>query len=122
MSDGVLAIVVPDARLHDLVGRVRNLFGISDPFWIERPKSFLSRSKLPDHLCSFQPGTITSLLRRCGFQIIAIENAPVVFNSTLRRSAAKLLVFWMSRALHFFTFRRLLVGYSTLVFARKVLG
>jgi len=119
-SDGVLAIVVPDARFHDIVGRVRRLFGIPDPFWIERPKSFLSGFKLPDHLCSFQPDSITSLLRRCGFQVVAIQNAPVVFNLTLRRTAAKLLVFWMSRALHFFTFRRLLVGYSTLVLARKV--
>jgi SAM-dependent methyltransferase len=119
-SDGVVAIVVPDARFHDMVGRLRRSLGISDPFWIEQPKSFLSGFKLPDHLCSFQPKTIASLLRRCGFQVTAIGNAPVVFNATLHRDLAKLLVVWASQALHHLTFKRVLVGYSTLVLARRV--
>jgi hypothetical protein len=118
--DGVLAIVVPDARFHDLVGRLRCFLGVSDPYWIEQPKSFLSGFKLPDHLCSFQPRTIASLVRRCGFRVVTIESAPVVFNAELGRNAAKLLMFWASRALHFFTCRRVVIGYSTLVLARKV--
>jgi SAM-dependent methyltransferase len=119
-SDGVMAIVVPDARFHDLVGRLRRLAGVSDPYRIEQPKSFLSGFKLPDHLCSFQPRTITTLVRRCGLRVVAIESAPVVLNPGLYRSAAKLLLFWMSQALHHLTFRRILVGYSTLVLAQKV--
>ena len=119
--DGVLAIVVPDARFHDLVGRMRRFAGIPDPYWIEQPKSFLSGFKLPDHLCSFQPRTVSALLQRCAFQVVSIENAPVVFNSTLR-SLGKLLVFWFSQGLHYLTFRRVLVGYSTLVLARKESG
>jgi len=118
--DGVLAIVVPDARFHDWAGRLRRLVGFSDPYWIEQPKSFLSGFKLPDHLCAFQPSTIASLLRGCGFRVIAIENAPVVFNAELRRNVAKLLMFWTSWALDFFTYRRVLIGYSTLVLAQKV--
>lgn len=118
--DGVLAIVVPDARFHDVVARLRRFAGLSDPYWIEQPKGALSGFKLPDHLCSFQPNTIALLLRRCGFRVVAIENAPVVFNPALHRSAAKLLVFWMSQAIHYGTLRRVLVGYSTLVLAQRV--
>jgi SAM-dependent methyltransferase len=119
-SDGVMAIVVPDARFHDLVGRLRRFAGVSDPYWIEQPNSFLSGFKLPDHLCSFQPNTITALVRRCGFRVVLIENAPVVLNPGLHRSAAKLLLFWTSQALHRVSLRRILVGYSTLVLAQKV--
>lgn len=119
-SDGVLAIVVPDARFHDWVGRLRRLAGVSDPYGIERPEGFLSGFKLPDHLCSFKPSTIAALLERSKFRIVAMETAPVVINPGLHRSFAKLIVFWMSQALHFLTFRRVLVGYSTLVLAKKV--
>jgi len=117
--DGVLAVVVPDARFHDLIGRFRHMLRIADPFYIERPDSFLSGFKLPDHLSSFQPNTISSLLRHCGFRVVAIENAPVVFNPSLCRNLAKLLVFWTSQALQCVTFGRVLVGYSTLVLAQR---
>jgi SAM-dependent methyltransferase len=117
--DGILAVVVPDARFHDTVGRVRRLFGIRDPYWIQRPNAFLSGFKLPDHLCSFQPDTIAALLRRCGYQVVLVRNAPVVYNSTFTRTAAKLLLAWFSQAVHILTFRRVLFGYSTLVVAQK---
>jgi SAM-dependent methyltransferase len=117
--EGVLAVVVPDARFHDLIGRFRRLLHIPDPFYIERPDSFLSGFKLPDHLSSFQPSTISSLLHHCGFSVVAIENAPVVLNPSVYRNFAKLLVFWTSRALQHVTFGRILVGYSTLVLAQK---
>jgi 2-polyprenyl-3-methyl-5-hydroxy-6-metoxy-1,4-benzoquinol methylase len=118
-SDGVLAIVVPDARFHDWVGRIRRFAGISDPFWIEQPKSFLSGFKLPDHLCSFQPATIAALLERSKFQVTTMRAAPVVINPGINRSFAKLMVYWVSKALHVATFRRVLVGYSTMVLATK---
>jgi SAM-dependent methyltransferase len=117
--DGVLAIVIPDARFHDWVGRVRRFAGVSDPYWVEQPKAFLSGFKLPDHLCSFQPRTIAALLQRAKFSVVAMETAPVVMNPGAYRNFAKLAMFWMSRALHYLTFRRVLVGYSTLVLAKK---
>jgi SAM-dependent methyltransferase len=117
--DGILAVVVPDARFHDWVGRVRRFVGFADPYGIERPKGFLSGFKLPDHLCSFQPTTIAALLHRSEFRVVAMETAPVIMNPGLNRSLAKLMIFWISRALHFATFRRVLIGYSTLVLARK---
>jgi SAM-dependent methyltransferase len=118
--NGVLAIVVPDARFHDLLGRLRRSAGFPDPYWLERPNSFLSGFKLPDHLCSFHPETITSLLRRCGLRVVRIENAPIVFNPSFPRNFAKLAVRWIGQALHYLTFQRFLVGYSTLVLARKL--
>jgi SAM-dependent methyltransferase len=117
--DGVLAVVVPDARFHDIAGRVRKLFGARDPYWIEYDP-FLSGFRVPDHLCSFQPRTIASLLRRCGFRVVNIENAPVIFNASFLRDAAKWFVFGISQALYYLTFRQVLVGYSTLVLAQKI--
>jgi SAM-dependent methyltransferase len=121
-SDGVLAVVVPDARFHDLVGRLRGRLGVADPYWIEQPKSVLSGFKLPDHLCSFQPATLAALLRRCGLRVVALQNAPIVFNADLKRNLGKLLVRWASQTLYYLSFRRVVVGYSTLVLAQKVSG
>jgi SAM-dependent methyltransferase len=83
--DGLLAIVVADARFHDLLGRLRRHVGLQDAYWLEQPLSFLSGFKLSDHLCSFQARTIASLLQRCGFRVVAFRNAPLVFNSHLHR-------------------------------------
>ena len=117
--DGVLAVVVPDARFHDAIGRFRRFLGVPDPYLIEQPTNLLSGFKLPDHLCSFQPETVTSLLRRCGFRVVRIENAPVIFNPSFPRNLVKVVVRWIGQALHYLTFQRFLVGYSTLLLARK---
>lgn len=117
--NGVIAIVVPDARFHDFLGRLRRGIGFADPYWLNRPTSFLSGFKLPDHLCSFQPRTIKSLLQKCGFHVVALQNAPVVFNARFGRDFSKLLLRWASQVFYYLTFRQLLVGYSTLLLARK---
>lgn len=119
-SDGVLAIVVPDARFHDLVGRLRRRLKFTDPYWIEQPGGILSGFKLPDHLCSFQPATLAALLKRCGFQAVDIRNAPIVLNAQLKRNLGKLLVRWASQVVYYLSFRRVVVGYSTFVLAETV--
>jgi SAM-dependent methyltransferase len=119
--DGIVAIVVPDARFHDLVGRVRKMVGIADPYWLENAP-FLSGFRVPDHLCSFQPRTISVLLRRAGYTVIQMRNAPVVFNPPFYRDAAKRFVFGTSQMLYYLTMRRVLIGYSTLVLAQKGRG
>lgn len=118
-SDGMLAVAVPDARFHDLVGRLRRRLGVPDPYWIEQPKSVLSGFKLPDHLCSFQPSTLSALLRRCGFRVVALQNAPIVLNADHKRNMVKLLVRWASQTVYYLSFQRVVVGYSTLVLAQK---
>lgn len=118
-SDGVLAVAVPDARFHDLVGRLRRRLGVADPYWIEQSKSVLSGFKLPDHLCSFQPATLSALLRRCGFRVVALQNAPIVLNADLKRNLVKLLLRWASQTVYYLSFQRVVVGYSTLVLAQK---
>lgn len=116
--DGIVAIVVPDARFHDIVGRARKLVGTADPYWLENAP-FLSGFRVPDHLCSFQPRTIAALLRRAGYKVIKLQNAPVVFNPPFYRDAAKWFVFTMSQVLYYMTFGRVLVGYSTLILAQR---
>jgi SAM-dependent methyltransferase len=117
--NGIVAIVVPDARFHDIVGRARKIVGIADPYWLENAP-FLSGFRVPDHLSSFQPRTISAVLRRAGYKVIKLQNAPVVFNPPFYRDAAKWFVFGVSRALYYLTFGRVLVGYSTLVLAQKL--
>jgi SAM-dependent methyltransferase len=119
VPDGLLALVVPDARFHDLLGRLRRFAGCKDAYWLERPKSFLSGFKLPDHMCSFQPRTIASLLQRCGYRVVGLGNAPVVLNPHFHRNAGKFLVRWVSQLVHHLTFQRVLVGYSTLLLAQR---
>ena len=110
---------MPDARFHDLLGRLRRALGLKNPYWLEQSGSVLAGFKLPDHLCSFQPRTIAALLEHCGFRLVALQNAPLIFNAGLQRNLGKMLVRWTSQALHDCTFGRVLVGYSTLALARK---
>lgn len=119
-ADGILTIVVPDARFHDLVGRMRRRVGVSNPYLIEQPNSILSGFKLPDHLCSFKPASLASLLRRCDFSVIALQNAPIVLNADLKRNLGKLLVRCTAQIIHNLTFRRVLIGFSTLAVAQKI--
>jgi SAM-dependent methyltransferase len=116
--DALLAVVVPDARFHALLGGARQVLRISDPYWLEKSKGFLSGFKLPDHLSSFGPDTISLLLQRCGFRVVALRNAPVVWNGQLHRNAAKLLMQSVFGALQYLTLGRFLFGYSTLALAR----
>lgn len=118
-SGGTLAIVVPDARFHDLIGRARQCLRIADPYWIEQSESRLSGFKLPDHLCSFQPSTLAALLRRCGFEIITLENAPVVLNPNWKRNVIKYLVRGAGQLLYHATSHRVVIGYSTLALATR---
>ncbi len=120
--DGLLIVVVPDARFHALLGGIRRRLGASDPYWLEQPKGFLSGFKFPDHLCSFQPRTISLLLQRCGFRVKSIGNAPVVFNPQFYRNFGKLLVRSVFNTLHHLTLGRVLFGYSTLVVAQEQSG
>ncbi|MGD0962725.1 MAG: class I SAM-dependent methyltransferase [Candidatus Acidiferrales bacterium] len=119
-DNAFLAVVVPDARFHDYVGKLRRRLGKSDPYWLEQPESVLSGFKLPDHLSSFQPGTISLLLGSCGFEIQRIENAPVVLNPRFYRNLLKAGVRSFGQMAYYASFRRLIFGYSTLVLARKV--
>jgi SAM-dependent methyltransferase len=116
---GFLVVVVPDARFHAVVGGIRRRMGTRDPYWLEDPLGHLSGFKLPDHLCSFQPRTISLLLQRCGFAIKSMRNAPVVLNAQFHRNLAKLVVFFLSHGLQSLTMGKFLLGYSTLIVAQK---
>jgi SAM-dependent methyltransferase len=117
---GILAVVVPDARLHIIIGEVRKRLGASDPFWMNTQRHPLVGFDPPIHLCSFEPGTVVRLIERCGFQVLRVRNAPVVFNEAGWKNAAKLAARAFSEVLYRGTFGKVVFGYSTLVMARKV--
>ena len=118
-ADGILVVVVPDARFHAVVGQTRRWLGFSDPFWMETERHPLVGFDPPHHLCSFEPRTIRLLLERCGFRGAYALNAPEIFNQDRWKNAAKVMVRSFSQILHGLSFGRLLFGYSTLVVARK---
>jgi len=116
---GILVIVVPDAHLHALVGETRRRLGFKDPFWMDTFRHPLVAFDPPHHLCSFEPSTISEFVVRCGFKPIYIRNAPVVFNDDSWKNAAKLFLRAFSESLYWATFRRVILGYSTLIVCQK---
>jgi len=117
-QNALLVVVVPDARFHDYVGKLRAFLGKPDPYWLEPPKGALSGFKLPDHLSSFQPQTIAALLRRCNFEILRIENAPIVLNPGVYRNFSKIFVRSLGQLMYHLSLHRFVFGYSTLAIAR----
>jgi len=118
-SGGIVVIVVPDARLHALLGQVRRRLGFEDPFWMETERHPLVGFDPPHHLCSFEPKTLSQLIKRCGFEPIYLANAPVIFNDDRWKNVAKTVLHAISEAIYWLTFRRLILGYSTLLVALK---
>jgi SAM-dependent methyltransferase len=120
VDGGLIVIVVPDARLHALIGQTRRKLGFSDPFWMNPESHPLVGIDPPQHLCSFEPRTIELLVRCCGFQTLALRNAPVMVNQATWKNVAKKVLHACSEVLYFASFRRLVLGYSTLIAAQKV--
>lgn len=118
-SGGILVLVVPDARLHALVGETRRRLGFKDPFWMNAARHPLVGFDPPHHLCSFDPKTVSQLVNRCGFETIDLRNAPAVFNKDRWKNLAKRVLYSSFEALYWLTFRQLVMGYSTLLVARK---
>ncbi len=118
-SGGILVIVVPDARLHALVGETRKRFGFGDPFWMETPRKPLVGFDPPLHLCSFEPKTLSKLISRCGFEPVYLRNAPLIFNDDHWKNVAKRVLHVGTECIYWLAFRHVVVGYSTLLVARK---
>jgi SAM-dependent methyltransferase len=117
---GILVVVVPDARLHALIGETRYRFGFTDPFWMESERKPLVGFDPPLHLCSFEPRTISQLVKGCGFEPIYLRNAPLIFNEDKWKNVAKRFLHTFTESIYWLSFRRITVGYSTLIVARKV--
>jgi hypothetical protein len=73
----------------------------------------------PAHLCSFEPRTISQLVEKCGFEILALRNAPVILNQDLWKNAAKTFLHAGSELLYLASFGAAVLGYSTILAARK---
>lgn len=115
----IVAVVVPDARFHAVIGTVRKWMGASDPYWLQRPHAVLAGFKLPDHMCCFQPRTLAALFRRCGYRVEYLQNAPIVSNPQWRRNLAKCMMRSLSQLLYYLSLRQLVFGYSTMLIASR---
>jgi SAM-dependent methyltransferase len=121
MSDnGILVIVVPDARLHAAVGEARRRLGFSDPFLMDREKHPLVGFDPPPHLCSFEPRTIQLLLQECRFRTLLLKNAPIIFNQDTWKNIAKTALHAFAELAYQLSSRRFVVGYSTLIVGEKL--
>jgi SAM-dependent methyltransferase len=118
-SEGILVVVVPDARLHGLLGETRRRLGFRDPFWMETERHPLVGFDPPHHLTSFEPRTLSKMVARCGFEPVGVRNAPVVFNDERWKNLAKTVLHACSETLYWMSFQRLVLGYSTQIVARK---
>lgn len=118
VDGGLVIIVVPDARFHAVLGSARWKLGFSDPYWMNQ--RLLVGFDPPQHLCSFEPRTITLLLERCGYRKVALRNAPVISRGSVGRVAVKKVVRAFSELFRYLSFGQLVVGYSTVMVARKV--
>jgi SAM-dependent methyltransferase len=120
VEGGLLILAVPDARLHALIGRTRQKLGFPDPFWMNPRKHPLVGFDPPAHLCSFEPKTISQLAEKCGFQTFAVRNAPVIINQDVWKNVAKTVLHSLSECLYLASLGRVVLGYSTMLAARKV--
>jgi SAM-dependent methyltransferase len=119
LPSGILALVVPDARFHAAIGEFRKRLGVSDPYWMRTERHPLVGFDPPHHLCSFAPRTIRRLIESCRFRVLAVRNAPIVFNQDRWKNVAKLVVRGFSEAVCRASFGRAVFGYSTMVIAQK---
>jgi 2-polyprenyl-3-methyl-5-hydroxy-6-metoxy-1,4-benzoquinol methylase len=120
VEGGLLILAVPDARLHALMGGTRQKLGFSDPFWMNTRKHPLVGFDPPAHLCSFEPATISQLAEKCGFQTLAVRNAPVIINQDVWKNVAKTVLHSFSECLYLVSLGRLVLGYSTMLAARRM--
>ena len=120
VEGGLLILAVPDARLHALIGRTRQNLGFPDPFWMNTRKHPLVGFDPPAHLCSFEPKTISQLAEKSGFQTLAVRNAPVIINQDIWKNLAKTVLHAVSEGLYLVSLGRIVLGYSTMLAARKV--
>jgi hypothetical protein len=120
VDGGLLVLAVPDARLHTLVGESRQKLGFRDPFWMNTRKHPLVGFDPPAHLCSFEPKTISRLVEECQFQTLAVQNAPVIINQDIWKNVAKTVLHAFSECLYLGSFGRVVLGYSTILAARKM--
>jgi 2-polyprenyl-3-methyl-5-hydroxy-6-metoxy-1,4-benzoquinol methylase len=99
VEDGLLILAVPDSRLHALIGKIRRTLGFADPFWMNTRKHPLVGFDPPAHLCSFEPATISRLAEKCGFQTLAVRNAPIMVNQDMWKNLAKTVLHAFSECL-----------------------
>jgi len=115
---GIVVLIVPDARLHAFVGRVRRVLGFSDPFMMDNENRPLVGFDPPAHICSFEPRLITQVVEECGLRKLLLRNAPIIITKDTWKNRLKPILYSASQSLYYASFRQFVLGYSTLLVAR----
>jgi SAM-dependent methyltransferase len=117
---GLLVMVVPDARLHELLATVRRFAGSSDPFWMKAEVQPIVAIDPPFHLTCFEPRTLRLMVENCGFRVAKLANAPVISNPQLWKRISKRMVAVLGNSLRIASLGRVVIGYSTILVAEKL--
>lgn len=121
-KNGIVIIVVPDVFLHLLIGNICRFFRKRDPYVLNKRNTFLVGFDPPQHLTSFRPRTLLELAKKHGFSSIYMHHAPHVRNKggfRNIRNYIKPLVVNLSNFLYYVTLKKILIGYSTILFLEK---
>lgn len=116
---GLLVVVVPDARLHAMMAKLRKVVGCTDPFWMDSEYQPVVAIDPPYHLTCFEPRTLRRLIEGCGYRIVKLANAPVISNPERWKRVLKAAVAAAGKFAGAVTFGKLVVGYSTIAIAQK---
>jgi SAM-dependent methyltransferase len=111
-AGGVVVIVVPNLLFAYPYFRATRTFGAEWPV----PTSAYD---VPFHLSLFSPASLRRLLMSSGWEVVSIEDAPVIRNANPVRTLLKQGVHSASRLAAGVSGRRLLMGYSQIAVARK---
>lgn len=118
-KEGLIVVVIPNAQLQLLLGKIRKCFGSVDPYFQKQGRHMVAISP-PHHLTSFTPGTLQNMLQSTGFETVRLVSAPVVPNTGHPlRSLLKYVVYFSGRVVDIITLGLGHFSYSTLCIARK---
>jgi len=111
-NDGVLIVELPSATSR--IWRTSRRLGR----WLSGSRDPLLFSS--DHLFYYTPKSVSSLLQRCGFQILDVGQLPGNKQASLVRDLMFLAYFAFSRVMEFLSGSRILLGPRFFVAARKM--
>lgn len=108
-SGGIVSIRVSNVKFHIFFRNIIEFIGKINYIWVdtEKPPVF--------HNYMFSPKTITAMLKKAGFDNIAILNSRL----SIKNAIFEQVIFLVCQAIYYLTFKRLVTTPSLLIFAQK---
>ena len=116
---GICVIVVPNTNFTLLLGFVRNLVKIRDPYLLYAKKLSQQGFNPPYHLTAFTPRSMRKMAFKVGFDVALMQNAPVIRTEIPLKNTLKYFVTGIANIIYVLSFRKLLVSHSLLCILRK---